>query len=133
MHDELFKRPAVIARYRAGPYAEPREHFLKQARAEGYSHSTLERVAWVLLIVAGAVQSYGGSISLTASSWNRVGDFGRFSRPVSCGPILLFDRHHPSAPTYTRDLPARAAAVKDGPSSGHRISGVSLTAASTTA
>jgi len=65
MHDELFKRPAVIARYRAGPYAEPRERFLKQARAEGYSLSTLERVAWVLLIVAEAVQSYGGSISST--------------------------------------------------------------------
>ena len=65
MHDELFKRPAVIARYRAGPYAESRERFLKQARAEGYSNSTLERVAWVLLIVAEAVQSYGGSISST--------------------------------------------------------------------
>jgi hypothetical protein len=65
MHDELFKRPAVIARYRAGPYAEPRERLLKQARAEGYSNSTLERVAWVLLIVAEAVQSYSGSISST--------------------------------------------------------------------
>jgi site-specific recombinase XerD len=65
MHDELFKQPAVVARYRAGPYAEPRERFLKQARAEGYSRSTLERIAWVLLIVAEAVQSHGGSISLT--------------------------------------------------------------------
>ena len=37
--------------------------------------------------------------------------------------ILLFDWHHPSAPTCTRDLPARAAAVKDGPPSGHRVSG----------
>jgi site-specific recombinase XerD len=36
---------------------------LKQARAEGYSRSTLERIAWVLLIVAEAVQSHGGSIS----------------------------------------------------------------------
>jgi hypothetical protein len=34
------------------------------------------------------------------------------------GPILLFDRYHPSAPTCTRDMPTRAAAVKDGPSSG---------------
>src|SRR5947209_10732709 len=63
MHDELFKQPAVVARYRAGPYAEPRERFLRQARAEGYSRSTLERIAWVLLIVAEAVQSHGGSIS----------------------------------------------------------------------
>jgi site-specific recombinase XerD len=65
MHDELFKKPAVVARYRAGPYAEDRERFLHLARAEGYSRSTLERIAWVLLIVAEAVQSHGGSISST--------------------------------------------------------------------
>jgi hypothetical protein len=40
-----------------------------------------------------------------------------------CGAILLFDRHHPSVQTYARHEPARAAAVKDGPSSGHRASG----------
>ena len=45
-------------------------------------------------------------------------------REVASGsPILLFDRHHPSIPTCARHLPARAAAVKDGPSSGHRASG----------
>src|SRR6266404_9028512 len=38
-------------------------------------------------------------------------------------PILLFDRHHPSVPTCTQSVPSRAAAVKDGPSSGHRFSG----------
>jgi hypothetical protein len=42
---------------------------------------------------------------------------------TSSGPILLFDRHHPSAPTRTRLVPARTVAVKDGPSSGHRVSG----------
>ena len=42
---------------------------------------------------------------------------------VFFGPILLFDRHHPSVPTCTRDMPTRAAAVKDGPPSGHRFSG----------
>jgi hypothetical protein len=42
---------------------------------------------------------------------------------VSGSPILLFDRHHPSAPTCTRLMPARTVAVKDGPSSGHRGSG----------
>jgi site-specific recombinase XerD len=65
MHDELFKQPAVVARYRAAPYAESRERFLKQARAEGYSLSMLERIAWVLLTTAKAVQSQGGSISST--------------------------------------------------------------------
>jgi hypothetical protein len=38
-------------------------------------------------------------------------------------PILLFDRRHPSAPTCARHVPTRAAAVKDGTSSGHRASG----------
>ena len=38
-------------------------------------------------------------------------------------PILLFDRHRPSVPTCTQSVPSRAAAVKDGPSSGHRFSG----------
>jgi hypothetical protein len=42
---------------------------------------------------------------------------------TSTRPILWFDRHHPSAPTCTRLVPARAVAVKDGPSSGHRVSG----------
>jgi len=46
-----------------------------------------------------------------------------FRGSVFFGPILLFDRHHPSIPTCTRYLPARAAAVKDGPPSGHRVSG----------
>jgi site-specific recombinase XerD len=64
MHDELFKKPAIVSRYRTGPYAEGREHFLKQACAEGYSRSTLERIAWVLLIVAEAAQRNGGRISV---------------------------------------------------------------------
>ena len=65
MHDKLFKKADIVARYRAGPYVEDRERYLRQAGAEGYSHSTLKRIAWVLLIVAEAVQSHGGSISST--------------------------------------------------------------------
>jgi len=42
----------------------------------------------------------------------------RFDDSVFSGPILLFDRHHPSVPTCTLEVPARAAAVKDGPSFG---------------
>ena len=68
MHDELFKKRAVVARYRAGPYVEARERFLRQASAEGYSRSTLERIAWVLLTTAKAVESEGGSISSTRLS-----------------------------------------------------------------
>ena len=64
MHDELFKKPAIVSRYRAGPYTEDRERFLRQASAEGYSRSTLERIAWVLLTVAEAIQRNGGRISV---------------------------------------------------------------------
>lgn len=46
MHDELFKMPATVARYRAGPYVEARERFLRQASAERYPHSMLQRIAW---------------------------------------------------------------------------------------
>ncbi len=63
MHDELFKMAAIVDRYRAGPYLEVRERFLRQASAEGYSRSMLERIAWVLLTTAKAVQSQGGIIS----------------------------------------------------------------------
>jgi site-specific recombinase XerD len=64
MHDELFEKPNIVARYRAGPYVEARERFLRQAGAEGYSSSTLKRIAWVLHIVADAAQSHGGCISI---------------------------------------------------------------------
>ena len=64
MHDELFEKSDIVARYRAGPYVEAREVFLRQAGAGGYSRTTLKRIAWVLLIVAEAAHSHGGSISI---------------------------------------------------------------------
>jgi hypothetical protein len=63
MHDELFRLPAVVARYRAGPYAESREQFLKQAYADKYSPVMLKRIAMALLVVAKVVHCNGGSIS----------------------------------------------------------------------
>lgn len=64
MYDELFQVPAVVARYRTGPYAESREQFLKKARSDGYSPLTLERMAWALLVVAEIVRDTGGGITL---------------------------------------------------------------------
>jgi site-specific recombinase XerD len=63
MHAELFNRPTALARYRAGLHFEAREHYLRRLRSEGYSHSTLQRIAWVLLIVAEAACRQGGSVS----------------------------------------------------------------------
>lgn len=62
MHDELFKRPTVLARYRAGPHFEARERYLRRLQSEGYSFSALERIAWVLLIVAQAAHRQGADI-----------------------------------------------------------------------
>jgi len=63
MHNELFRRPTIVARYCEGPYAEARESFLKQARAKGYAPLTLERMARALLLAAHATHLNGGQIS----------------------------------------------------------------------
>ena len=64
MHAELFNRPTVLARYRAGPtFRGPRALSAVRLRSEGYSRSTLKRIAWVLLIVAAAAHRQGGSVS----------------------------------------------------------------------
>ena len=90
MYDELFKRPAVRARYRAGPYADARERFLEQARAQGYSRSTLERIAWVLLIVAEAVQRNGGRVSIDQlEKLSRSVRLGNGRRPSEHTAVLL--------------------------------------------
>ena len=60
MYDKLFRVPAAVARYRAGPYAKSREQFLKKARADGYSPATVGRMAWALLIVAEIVRRAAG-------------------------------------------------------------------------
>jgi site-specific recombinase XerD len=52
MIEYLFKRPMILARYRAGPLAEAREEFLEHCAKEGYSRSMLRKIAWVLLAVA---------------------------------------------------------------------------------
>jgi hypothetical protein len=64
MYEELFEVSAVVARYRAGPYAESREQFIKKAQANGYSPLTLVRMAWALLVVAEIVRDAGGRITV---------------------------------------------------------------------
>src|SRR5258708_16707878 len=51
MHDELFKEPTVVARYRAGPYVESREQFLKKPRGAGYSPRPAARLPRPLPLV----------------------------------------------------------------------------------
>ena len=59
MYAELFNRPTVLARYRASPHFEARERYLRRLQSEGYSRSTLERIAWVLHIVADVAHRHG--------------------------------------------------------------------------
>jgi site-specific recombinase XerD len=93
MHDELFEQPAVVARYRAGPYAESRERFLQQARAVGYSPATLESMAWALLVVAGAVHDDGGvSYERLRSTLLRRVRLKSTARPPSANTAKLFLR-----------------------------------------
>ena len=94
MHDELFEQPAVVARYRAGPYAESRERFLRQARADGYSPATLESMAWALLVVAEAIHRDGGSVSYERlrSTLLRRMRLKSTARPPSANTAKLFLR-----------------------------------------
>jgi hypothetical protein len=65
MFDELFNQSFVVARYQNAPHAESSANFLKKAREEGYPISTLERIAWALLVVAQAVNFNAGPITAT--------------------------------------------------------------------
>src|SRR5258706_4241578 len=82
-------------------------------RAQYDGRSKIER-SEIFFMTVMAAERIGTSASRTLYSVREA---------VLGSPILLFDRHHPSVPTCTQSVPSRAAAVKDGPSSGHRFSG----------
>jgi hypothetical protein len=91
MHDELFKLPTIVARYRTGPYAKSRERFLRQAHADGYPLSKLKRIARALLVVAEAVQHRGriSSRELKHTIFNRI-RLRSSARPPSAFTAELF-------------------------------------------
>ena len=64
MIEYLFKYPTVLARYREGPLAEVREEFLKHCAKEGYSHSMLRKIAWILLAVANSINIDHGNVTM---------------------------------------------------------------------
>jgi hypothetical protein len=63
MIEHLFKRPTILQRYREGPLATAREECLEQCAQEGYSHSMLRKIAWVLLAVAQNIDIDHGNMS----------------------------------------------------------------------
>ena len=68
MMDTLFKRPTVSARYLNGPHAEAREDFLNHCAGQGYSHSALRKIAWILLVLAYSIDIDHGNVSAIASN-----------------------------------------------------------------
>lgn len=52
MFTTLFKSPSVLARHRNAPFAESREWFLMHCAKQGYLHSTLCKIASVLLVLS---------------------------------------------------------------------------------
>ena len=52
MFETLFQYPAVVARHRSGPFAEARERFLNHHASQGLAHTTLQRYARELLVIA---------------------------------------------------------------------------------
>lgn len=79
MIEDLFKRPAILARYREGPLANAREKFLIQCANEGYSRSMLRKIAWVLLAVAHNIDIDHGNVT-TQDIERAVDSRERFSR-----------------------------------------------------
>lgn len=77
MLETLFKYPGVVARHRAGPFAEARERFLNHCAAQGLAGVTLLRHARELLVIAERIditigQTIGSPvIEAAADRWAR--------------------------------------------------------------
>jgi site-specific recombinase XerD len=52
MFATLFTYPAILARHRTAPCAESREQFLMHYAEQGYLHSMLQKIAWILLVLS---------------------------------------------------------------------------------
>ncbi len=59
MFDTLFTSPCILARHRASPYAESRALFLEHCANQGYPHSSLRKIAWILLVFSQSIDLSG--------------------------------------------------------------------------
>lgn len=55
MFDILFTRPHTLARHYTAPFLESRVSYLSYCKAQGYPHSSLKKIAWVLLVVSHSI------------------------------------------------------------------------------
>jgi hypothetical protein len=63
MFEALFKSPAVVARHCRAPLQMERRRFLEDCSRQGYSRTTLDRIAWVLMAVAESIDFDQGLIT----------------------------------------------------------------------
>ena len=55
MFNTLFTRPHALTRHCTGPCAEARAHFLEHCADQGYPHSSLQKIAWILLVFSQSI------------------------------------------------------------------------------
>ncbi|NQZ11842.1 MAG: site-specific integrase, partial [Algicola sp.] len=55
MFDTLFTRPHTLARHYSAPFRESRASYLSYCKAQGYPRSSLQKIAWVLLVFSQSI------------------------------------------------------------------------------
>jgi len=55
MFNTLFIRPSALIRHRTGPHAESRIRFLEHCSNQGYPRSSLQKIAWILLVFSQSI------------------------------------------------------------------------------
>ncbi len=83
MHESLFAFSSTLARYRSAPLLADRERFLHHCAERGYTRSGLEKIAWLLRIVAQSRIAQQRTVSRA--------DFDRMARTycASTRPVLI--------------------------------------------
>lgn len=83
MHESLFAFSSTLARYRSAPLLADRERFLHHCAERGYTRGGLEKIAWLLRIVAQSRIAQQRTVSRA--------DFDRMARTycASTRPVLI--------------------------------------------
>ena len=92
MFETLFRQPGVVARHRAGPLRVARERFLSQCAARGHNRKGLQKIAWLLLVVAHSLRLGRRKVrpaEIERASQHRV---GLKRRPVGSRPAHSSER-----------------------------------------
>lgn len=58
MFENLFTHPLIIARHRTAPHQKTRVSFLEYCAKQGYPHSSLKKIAWILLVFCQSIDLF---------------------------------------------------------------------------